>query len=61
MGGPFTGYALVDQQMGRFYYIEGMVYSPDKSQRELMREMRVILNTFRTLEMSTPDAGTAGN
>lgn len=53
MGGPFTGYALVDQQMGRFYYIEGFVFSPDKSQRELMREMRVILNTFRTAEMAT--------
>jgi hypothetical protein len=38
-----------------------MVYSPDKSQRELMREMRVILNTFQTLEMSTADAGAAGN
>lgn len=48
MGGPFLGYALVDEKLGRFYYIEGFVYSPGKNQREFMREMEVILSTFRT-------------
>lgn len=48
MGGPFLGYALVDEELGRIYYIEGFVYSPGKNQREFMREMEVILNTFRT-------------
>ncbi|MEM7106654.1 MAG: DUF4837 family protein [Bacteroidota bacterium] len=47
MGGPFLGYAVVDEAMGRLYYIEGFVYSPGKSQREFMREMQVILSTFR--------------
>ncbi|MTI22502.1 DUF4837 family protein, partial [Fulvivirga sp. RKSG066] len=48
MGGPFLSYTLVDEEIGRLYYIEGFVYSPGKSQREFMREMEVILSTFRT-------------
>ncbi|MEM9857524.1 MAG: DUF4837 family protein [Bacteroidota bacterium] len=48
MGGPFLGYALVDEAMSRLYYIEGFVYSPGKNQREFMREIEVILSTFRT-------------
>lgn len=47
MGGPFLGYALVDEASGWFYYIEGFVFSPSKPQREIMREMEVILSTFR--------------
>lgn len=47
MGGPFLGYTMVDEELGRLYYIEGFVYSPGKSQREFMREMEVILSTFR--------------
>lgn len=47
MGGPFIGYTLVDENLNRLYYIEGFVYSPGKSQREFMREMEVILNTFK--------------
>lgn len=48
MGGPFLSYAFVDEALNRLYYIEGFVYSPGKSQRELMREIKVILSTFRT-------------
>jgi len=48
MGGPFKSYTFVDESLNRVYYIEGFVYSPGKSQRELMREMDVILGTFRT-------------
>ncbi|MEJ2003905.1 MAG: DUF4837 family protein [Cyclobacteriaceae bacterium] len=51
MGGPFVSYSMVDQATNRFYYIEGFVYSPGESQREHMREMKVILSTFRTEEM----------
>ncbi|MBM3177621.1 MAG: DUF4837 family protein [Bacteroidetes bacterium] len=47
MGGPFLGYALVDEAAGWFYYIEGFVFSPSKPQREIIREMEVILNTFK--------------
>jgi hypothetical protein len=47
MGGPFVGYALVDEAKGTFYYIEGFTYSPGKTQREIMRELETILFTFR--------------
>jgi hypothetical protein len=47
MGGPFVSYALVDEALGRLYYIEGFLYSPGIEQRDIMRELDVILNTFR--------------
>jgi len=47
MGGPFVGYALVDEAKGIFYYIEGFTFSPGKTQREIMRELEAILFTFR--------------
>lgn len=46
MGGPFLGYAIADEENGLFYYIEGFTYAPGKSQREIMRELEVILWTF---------------
>jgi len=48
MGGPFVGYTFVDENTNRLYYIEGFVYSPGVDQRELMREMNVILKTFKS-------------
>lgn len=47
MGGPFLGYTMVDEQLNRVYYIEGFIFSPGKDQREFMREMEVILSTFK--------------
>lgn len=57
MGGPFVGYAIVDEATGYFYYIEGFTFSPGKDQREIMRELETILYTFKTskdLIESTP-------
>ena len=48
MGGPFLSYTFVDEALNRLYYIEGFIYSPGKSQREYMREITVILSTFRS-------------
>ncbi|MGF1637754.1 MAG: DUF4837 family protein [Cyclobacteriaceae bacterium] len=48
MGGPFTSYTLVDEDTQRLYYVEGFLYSPGKDQREFMRELEVIMNTFKT-------------
>lgn len=47
MGGPFMGYAMVDQATKKFYYIEGFTFSPGKDQREIMRELETIMYTFR--------------
>lgn len=48
MGGPFLGYAFVDEALNRFYYIEGHVYYPNKNHRALIREIETILHTFQT-------------
>ena len=48
MGGPFVGLSFVDESLDRIYYIEGFLFSPGKSQRELVRELETILKTFRT-------------
>ncbi len=48
MGGPFLSFTFVDEPLNRLYYIEGFVYSPGKSQREYMREVSIILSTFKT-------------
>lgn len=48
MGGPFISYALVDQDRGLLYYIEGFTFSPGKPQREIIRELEAILKTFQT-------------
>ena len=47
MGGPFVGFALVDEAAQQFYYIEGFTFSPGREQREIMRELEAILSTFR--------------
>ncbi len=47
MGGPFISYAMVDESTNRLYYIEGFLYSPGKPQRDLMRELRTIIKTFK--------------
>lgn len=48
MGGPFISYVFVDENTDRMYYLEGFLYSPGVDQRELIRELDVILNTFKT-------------
>ena len=48
MGGPFLSLIFVDEALNRLYYIEGFIYSPGKTQREFMREVSVILSTFKT-------------
>jgi hypothetical protein len=46
MGGPFISYVVADPSAGRVYYLDGFVYSPGKSQRESVRELKTILKTF---------------
>ena len=50
LGGSFESYVLVDEHLNRLYYIEGFVASPGKNKRETMRELNVILGTFKTSE-----------
>lgn len=50
LGGPFISYTLVDEAKNRLYYIEGFVSSPGRDKINLIREMEVILSTFKTSE-----------
>ncbi len=50
MGGPFVAYAFYDEPSQRLYLIDGMVFAPNFSKREFLRQMEVIAYTFRTLE-----------
>jgi hypothetical protein len=47
MGGPFISYAMVDESTRRLYYLEAFLYSPGQPQRDYMRELQAILNTFK--------------
>jgi hypothetical protein len=46
MGGPFISYTVADTKQGMLYYVEGFVYAPSREQREIMREVETILNSF---------------
>lgn len=51
MGGPFVSYGFYDEDQGRFYLIDGMVYGPRYTipeKREFLRQMESIAYTFRT-------------
>ena len=50
MGGPFLTYAFYDQNTGRTYLIDGMVFAPGFNKREFLRQLEVIAYTFRTRE-----------
>jgi hypothetical protein len=50
VGGPFIGFAVVDEATQQFYYMEGFTISPGRDQREIMRELETILRTFQTSE-----------
>lgn len=47
MGGPFLSYAFYDEESGRNYIIDGMVFAPNYPKREFLRQMEVIAYTFR--------------
>ena len=53
MGGPFVGYAIADEALGRIYYVEGFAFAPGKDKREFVRELEAILWSFKTSEAIT--------
>lgn len=60
IGGPFVGYAIVDESTQYFYYIEGFTVSPGRDQREIIRELETILRSFRTSK-DLPQVGEKAN
>ena len=47
-GGGFVSYVFVDESQKRLYYLEAYVYAPGKDKRQFMREMEVVLSTFKS-------------
>jgi Domain of unknown function (DUF4837) len=48
MGGPFVNYFFYDEKMQRIYMIDGSVYAPKYYKRNLIQQMDVTLQSFRT-------------
>jgi hypothetical protein len=49
MGGPFINYAFVDQKKNRIIMIDGYLYSPKKSKRDLLKQIEAIIYTYKSL------------
>lgn len=50
VGGPFVNYFFYDQKLQRIYMIDGSVYAPKYYKRNLIQQMDVTLQSFRTEE-----------
>ncbi len=48
MGGPFVNYTFYDEVTKRFYMIDGSVFAPKYYKRNLIQQMDVTLQSFRT-------------
>jgi hypothetical protein len=48
MGGPFVNYFFYDEKQQRIYMIDGSVYAPKYYKRNLIQQMDVTLQSFRT-------------
>lgn len=47
-GGPFVNYTFYDEEQGRIYMIDGMIFAPRYDKRELLRQVETIAYTFQT-------------
>ncbi len=50
MGGPFVSLTTLDEKKNKIITIEAYVYKPNKSKRDLLRQLEAILGTFEVLE-----------
>jgi hypothetical protein len=50
MGGPFVNYIFYDENSQRLYMLDGSVFAPKYYKRNLIQQMDVTLQSFRTME-----------
>lgn len=55
MGGPFVTYTFYDQDSGRIYLVDGMVFAPGYDKREFLRQVEVMAYTFRDTQLAEGD------
>ncbi|MBT8380304.1 MAG: DUF4837 family protein [Ignavibacteria bacterium] len=48
MGGPFVNYMFFDEETNRIYMLDGSVYAPKYYKRNLIQQMDVTLQSFKT-------------
>ena len=48
MGGPFLNYTFFDEKTNRLYMIDGSIYAPKYYKRNLIQQIDVILQSFKT-------------
>ncbi len=48
MGGPFVNYVFYDEDTHRIYMLDGSIYAPKFYKRNLIQQMDVTLQSFRT-------------
>jgi len=48
MGGPFINYTFYDEKTNRIYMLDGSVYAPKYYKRNLIQQMDVMLQSFKT-------------
>jgi len=55
MGGPFVNYSFYDEKTRRFYMLDGSIYAPKYYKRNLIQQIDVILQSFRTKDELSKD------
>ena len=55
MGGPFINYTFYDQKTHRIYMIDGSIYAPKYYKRNLIQQMDVTLQSFKTADQLSKD------
>lgn len=55
MGGPFISYTFFDEKTKRLYMVDGSIYAPKYSKRNLMQQVDVILQSFMTVHELSAD------
>jgi hypothetical protein len=55
MGGPFVNYVFYDEDTQRLYMLDGSVFAPKYYKRNLIQQMDVTLQSFRTTKELTQE------
>ena len=55
MGGPFVNYVFYDEDTKRLYMLDGSLYAPKYYKRNLIQQMDVTLQSFRTRKELTQE------
>lgn len=48
MGGPFVNYIFLDENTNRIYMVDGSIFAPKFTKRNLIQQIDVMLQSFRT-------------